>query len=425
MDKWISRFIWQGRKPRIKYATLQLSKERGGLGLPCLKNYYYAAQITPILFWCSESYNARWKELEANLSNKFPIQAVISDRSLMGHLEKLGNPWLNHTLQVWQKVINACEIQKILRIFRWFAYDSDFIPNRHDSNFKTWMRHGLTTLLSLTQRNTVHSFASLRDKYGLVQEDFYRYLQLRSYIDHTCKLTNLTAVESDFFQILKNALTMTPSKSISKLYTALSHADKNDTLYVKEKWERESGIEISEEAWSSIWSFQLSTSSSMSWREHCWKNVIRFFKTPYQERYKDAHMSCWRHCGSISANHYHIFWECPKLNTFWKGVQASLCKIFNIQVPLSFDVLYLGRINFLEQRSEIKLLQLLLAASKKTITRRWLNPVPPSLDDWIGIILEIFRMEKLTYQLRIQIDKFYKIWNKWIIFVTPKRADFI
>lgn len=87
-DKWISRFIWQDRKPRIKYAILQLAKEGGGLGLPCLRNYYYAAQIAPLLYWCNETYIARWKELESSLSNQFPIQAVIADKGLLCHLEK-------------------------------------------------------------------------------------------------------------------------------------------------------------------------------------------------------------------------------------------------------------------------------------------------------------------------------------------------
>ena len=32
--------------------------------------------------------------------------------------------------------------------------------------------------------------------------------------------------------------------------------------------------------------------------------------------------------------------------------------------------------------------------------------IQPTLDDWIEITLEIFRMEKLTYQLRIQKEKF-------------------
>lgn len=68
---------------------------------------------------------------------------------------------------------------------------------------------------------------------------------------------------------------------------------------------------------------------------------------------------------------------------------------------------------------------MLLAGCKKAITRRWLSPTLPSLDDWIGIILEIFRMEKLTYQLKIQIHKFDQIWNRWIVFITSKRADVI
>lgn len=100
--------------------------------------------------------------MEVNLSNKFPIQAAISDTGLMCQLEEKGNYWVNHTLQVWKKIINDCEIQKMIKIFGWFAYDSDFIPNRHDSKFKTWKSCGLTTLLSLTHSNKVNSFASLR-----------------------------------------------------------------------------------------------------------------------------------------------------------------------------------------------------------------------------------------------------------------------
>lgn len=216
-DKWISRFIWQGRKPRIKYATLQLSKGKGGLGLPCLKNYYYTTQITPLLYWCNEAYTARWKEMEASLCSRFPIQAIIADKSLMCYVEKLGNPWLTHTLQVWRKVINMCGIYRMLRIFRWFANDSDFAPNRLDPSFRSWTGHGLTTLLSLSQRNNVRSFEALRDQHGLARNEFHRYLQLRSYIVHECKLTDLTEVESEFFHILKNAAAVAPSGSISKL----------------------------------------------------------------------------------------------------------------------------------------------------------------------------------------------------------------
>lgn len=58
-DKIISRYIWQGKQPRIRYKTLQLSKAKGGLALPCLKSYYQAAQIKPLLTLCNPSYSAR------------------------------------------------------------------------------------------------------------------------------------------------------------------------------------------------------------------------------------------------------------------------------------------------------------------------------------------------------------------------------
>lgn len=53
-------------------------------------------------------------------------------------------------------------------------------------------------------------------------------------------------------------------------------------------------------------------------------------------------------------------------------------------------------------------MQLLLVASNKTFTRRcWLAKTPPTLDDWFGAVLEMFRMEKLTFKLRTQQEIFF------------------
>ncbi len=172
-------------------------------------------------------------------------------------------------------------------------------------------------------------------------------------------------------------------------------------------------------------SFQWSSTNSMNWRKHCWKNVIRYCRTPHQEKYRNGNLSCWRKYGSREANHFHIFWGCPKPNLYWRDIHKTLNTVFKGQLPLNFETLFLGQAMFLNRRGDIKLLQALLAASKKAITRKWFNPAPPTLEEWFGIVLKIFKMEKLTYCLRIQKDKFQQSWIQWIDFVTPIRADFI
>lgn len=63
-DGMISRFVWNGKRPRIRFKTLQLAKEKGGRALPCFQDYFYAAQLKPLICWCIPSYEARWKTLE-------------------------------------------------------------------------------------------------------------------------------------------------------------------------------------------------------------------------------------------------------------------------------------------------------------------------------------------------------------------------
>ena len=56
-DKWISRFQWHGKKPRARYKTLQVPRDKGGLAFPCLKTYYQAAQIKPLINICNPDYS--------------------------------------------------------------------------------------------------------------------------------------------------------------------------------------------------------------------------------------------------------------------------------------------------------------------------------------------------------------------------------
>ena len=104
-DKLLSRYIWQGKKPRIRFQTLQLSKNKGGLALPCLKDYYVSAQLRILFCWCVSDYKARWKEIEENISGTMPIQARIGDKRLIKSLMETGNKWINLSLKTWLNVI--------------------------------------------------------------------------------------------------------------------------------------------------------------------------------------------------------------------------------------------------------------------------------------------------------------------------------
>ncbi len=70
-DGMILRFVWNGRRPRIRFKTLV--KENGGRALPCFQDYFYAAQMKPLICWCIPSYESRWKTLEITDRYTFTI----------------------------------------------------------------------------------------------------------------------------------------------------------------------------------------------------------------------------------------------------------------------------------------------------------------------------------------------------------------
>lgn len=111
VDKLFSNFIWQGKRSRIKLRILKLSKTGGGLNVPNLKHYFWAAQLRPVIAWMQDLSETQWLGIEKSLCN-MPLDALpFSNVSLKD--VKL-NEWTRTTLIIWRKMKQSLDLPKEL-----------------------------------------------------------------------------------------------------------------------------------------------------------------------------------------------------------------------------------------------------------------------------------------------------------------------
>ena len=141
---------------------------------PNLKDYYYAAQLGSVIKWCDKDNSAKWKEIEMKVSG-IPIQSLIGNVETFKALQDSIDPI---SLNTWFDLIKHYKLEREVNILSWFAYDNRFKPNLGDQNFKRWETKGITAMCTVTKNGNMMSFVELKEKYGLENSDFFRYLQL-------------------------------------------------------------------------------------------------------------------------------------------------------------------------------------------------------------------------------------------------------
>uniref|UniRef100_A0A672HPP6 Reverse transcriptase domain-containing protein n=1 Tax=Salarias fasciatus TaxID=181472 RepID=A0A672HPP6_SALFA len=108
-NKHISRFIWGKKRPRVRFATLLLPGDRGGMALPSLRDYYVSAQLRPPVFWCNPSYVAKWKNIELSLTDT-PIQSVLGRIDKEKEIFQTTSKWVNLSLKVWADTVKHFQL---------------------------------------------------------------------------------------------------------------------------------------------------------------------------------------------------------------------------------------------------------------------------------------------------------------------------
>ena len=206
------------------------------MGLPKLKEYYYAAQLRPVYCWCRSEFRAKWKDIEREV-NQIPIQHFIGDNKLYKELKNKMDRTTVHTLGLWFKILKVYKIQNDINILKWVAHDRNSKPALYDPGFKHWVTKGITTWCVLVKDGRLESFENIRRKYELGAHEFYRYLQMRDYFKREIGSDSPKEVNG-VIQIIIKAYQESNIRIISAMFRVLNTNDKHSTKYIKTKWEK-------------------------------------------------------------------------------------------------------------------------------------------------------------------------------------------
>ena len=242
--------------------------------------------------------------------------------------------------------------------------------------------------LQLFNNNSIEPYETLVSRYGLEQKQFFKYLQVRSYVNQN----NQGKLDNYVLRFI--AENRNKNIKLANIYSILQSVTKMETK-IKEQWGNELSIDIPDEEWRESLKENFQISQSKHWKEYAWKVSQRYFITPDRcKSNKTEGTSCWRGCGEKKANQTHIFFPCSVIQVYWQNVMRDMKYIFDTTVPTTYDI-FLGinahlKINTRE-RHIFKLLSLI---ALKQVTRLWKQTKSPDLQVWHSTIEQTLQMGK-------------------------------
>ena len=97
-------------------------------------------------------------------------------------LEETLGRWSQATMAAWREVQRTFGLPGNLSPLSSIAYLKGFMSLKLDGGYKKWRHLNLNFVLQLIREQELKTFEQLGDEFSLPRSDFYRYLQVRSYL---------------------------------------------------------------------------------------------------------------------------------------------------------------------------------------------------------------------------------------------------
>uniref|UniRef100_G1KXC5 Reverse transcriptase zinc-binding domain-containing protein n=1 Tax=Anolis carolinensis TaxID=28377 RepID=G1KXC5_ANOCA len=385
-NKDLAKFIWQGKKPRIKLLNLTDEKKRGGFGLPDLKLYYEASTMVWIKDWANlkktkiltlEGFDLRggwhsylWydrKRIEKGFGNHFIRSALIKT------WEKYKNRMYQKT-PLWVSPLEAIQ-RRELAWEKWPTYKD--VLQKVNGNY---------TLKNQEEINKTFKNVS-----------WFQYRQLKESFNKD-KTIGFKEKESFWDKIIH-----LEKKEMARIYKVLLEWS-TETEMVKDcmtKWASNIGHPIKMEDWERNWNKRLKYTYAYEIKENWYKMMYRWYLTPQKlaRCYKNLQNNCWK-CENQEGSFFHMWWSCKIAKKFWTKIHGKIQEILGIKFQMKPEYFLLGMPDFEMDLSKDILFNYMVTAARMTYAKNWKLRETPQIEDWLLKLLDIMNMDILTQYLK-------------------------
>lgn len=106
-------------------------------------------------------------------------------------------------------------------------------------------------------------------------------------------------------------------------------------------------------------------------------------------------------CGGGYGDLIHMFWRCPKLHIYWKGVVERINLVFGTSLRVEARECLLGLTGDKVASRDIQTARIrCLFQGKKLIAQYWQRKEAPTVSEWVNAVREVICREKYIYKKR-------------------------
>lgn len=405
----VSQFLWNGKKPKIAYDKLILSRERGGLELRDLQmvnDSLKIANFKKILvgnkpFWAG------------HMAEQIPMEYFSQVNMHSKHVySNMGKSMLADLCYAWSKV-NYYEPKNMKEIGQQGLWFNSFISARGKWFFdRNLFQAGVNKVIDLLDLDTglLMPYEQFIELYPEIKCNFLRYQGIIKAVPKEWKrilLVNEPSVVDEERQNWMKKMLLPKTKASKFVYNTFR--DKLPSRI---------------DALAHLWSVELNTDIEPKYLSYCFRKInhityctkLRFFQ--YRMLGKtlttNVKVSKWNEevsdrctfCKEKPETLYHLFIDCPCTKKLWKALTKWLGYFHDIKIILSKELIILcdSRIR------NAKLINFVLMVTKYYIykTRSLGGKIK-----FIDLMVDINKFKQIELLIAKRNDELYRYARKW------------
>lgn len=231
----VNKLLWDGHNARIARNKLTRSWYDGGIALPSIQNYYWAAHLVVLNQWVhapqdEPAYRMDWHLLGTD--------GILRALYRTPRQQGLTGPTA-HTVKIWYEAQRSLGRHGVITQATPLWDTKKLGTLRNTKGFRQWDLVGISTVGDMWKKGKILTFKELQQEYELAEMEIYRYLQihhaLTTLIPPGSTLPEASPLED---RLLTDHM---HTKAISLTYKKIINSSPDPTKALKTKWEVDLG----------------------------------------------------------------------------------------------------------------------------------------------------------------------------------------